>query len=133
MSVNRHVERVRREALAAQPPVEKKQFRKSDLIEVTALDPTVKLDIRYATTNNFLSTPFYTSAKAYLQRPAAEALVRAHKKLAKQGYGLLILDVISKGNELPPLSGPNAGVTDLKQFHMRLRAPRDRTRRIDWE
>jgi serine beta-lactamase-like protein LACTB len=31
----------------------------------------VKFDIRYATDNNFLGVPFYTSAKAYLQKPAA--------------------------------------------------------------
>src|SRR5262249_38015003 len=76
----------RREARAARPPREKGEFRKPDLVELTALDGTIKLDIRYATTNNFLGTPFYTSARAYLQRPAAEALVRVHKKLGEQGY-----------------------------------------------
>src|SRR5581483_105026 len=39
-----------------------------------------------------LGTPLYTSAKAFLQKPAAEALVRAHKKLGDKGYGLLIHD-----------------------------------------
>ncbi|MCI0457304.1 MAG: serine hydrolase, partial [Gemmataceae bacterium] len=88
----RPLDDLRRTALAAKPPVEKGKFRKPDLVEVTKLDPTVKLDIRYAVTNNFLGAPFYTSAKAYLQRPAAEAVVRAHKKLQKEGYGLLIHD-----------------------------------------
>jgi D-alanyl-D-alanine dipeptidase len=88
----RPLDRLRREALAAKPPAETGTFRPSDLVDVTALDPTIKLDIRYATTNNFLSTPFYSSAKAFLQRPAAEALVRAHRKLADQGYGLLVHD-----------------------------------------
>jgi CubicO group peptidase (beta-lactamase class C family)/D-alanyl-D-alanine dipeptidase len=83
---------LRREARAAKPPKETGDFRKSDLVELVKLDPTIKLDIRYATTNNFLSTPFYTSAKAFLQRPAAEALVRVHRKLAERGYGLLIHD-----------------------------------------
>jgi CubicO group peptidase (beta-lactamase class C family)/D-alanyl-D-alanine dipeptidase len=83
---------LRKEALAARPPREKGDFRKPDLVELVALDPTIKLDIRYAGTNNFLTTPFYTSAKAYMQRPAAEALVRAHRKLAKRGYGLLVFD-----------------------------------------
>jgi D-alanyl-D-alanine dipeptidase len=83
---------LRRESLAGRPPEEKGDFRKPDLVDVTTLDDTVKLDIRYATTNNFLSTPFYTSARAFLQRPAAEALVRVHKKLADQGFGLLIHD-----------------------------------------
>ncbi|HTU93592.1 MAG TPA: M15 family metallopeptidase, partial [Gemmataceae bacterium] len=83
---------LRRAALQAKPPEEKGDFRKPDLVELVRLDDSIKLDIRYATTNNFLSTPFYTSAKAFMQRPAAEALVRVHKKLAEQGYGLLVYD-----------------------------------------
>jgi serine beta-lactamase-like protein LACTB len=83
---------LRSQAVAAQPPPEKGEFRKPDLVDLTSLDDTIKLDIRYATTNNFLSTPFYTTAKAYLQRPAAVALERVHKKLADQGFGLLIQD-----------------------------------------
>jgi serine beta-lactamase-like protein LACTB len=88
----RPVAELRREALAARPPDEKGDFRKPDLVDMTSLDDAIKLDVRYATTNNFLSTPFYASAKAYLQRPAAEALVRVHRKLEAQGYGLLIHD-----------------------------------------
>ena len=54
--------------------------------------PRIKLDIRYATPDNFLSTPVYSSARAFLQRPAAAALLRAHRELIEQGYGLLIFD-----------------------------------------
>lgn len=83
-------------ALAAKPPAEKgtKQgsFRKSDLVEITKLDPTIQLDIRYATKNNFIGTPVYSQARAFLQRPAAESLVRVQRALAKEGYGLLIHD-----------------------------------------
>lgn len=57
-----------------------------------SLDPTVKLDIRYATANNFVGRPVYTAARAFLQRPAAEALVRAHRRVKDQGYGLLVFD-----------------------------------------
>jgi CubicO group peptidase (beta-lactamase class C family)/D-alanyl-D-alanine dipeptidase len=88
----RPLDELRREALAAAPPRETGDYRKPDMVDLTALDPTIKLDIRYASANNFLSTPFYSSAKAFLQRPAAEAVVRAHKKLDEQGYGLLIHD-----------------------------------------
>lgn len=83
---------LRREALAASPPNETGDFRASDLVELVKLDPSIKLDIRYATRNNFLSTPVYSQARAFLQRPAAEALVRAHRALAAKGYGLLIHD-----------------------------------------
>ena len=78
--------------LAQEPPKETGTFRKPDLVELIKLDRTIKLDIRYATSNNFLGRPVYTEARAFLQRPAAEALVRANKSLRKQGYGLIIHD-----------------------------------------
>jgi D-alanyl-D-alanine dipeptidase len=83
---------LRREALAAVPPREAGEFRPSDLVELTRLDSNIRLDIRYASTRNFLGTPVYTQARAFLQRPAAEALVRAHRTLQGLGYGLLIHD-----------------------------------------
>ena len=88
----RPVEELRAEALKQQPPSERGTFLKPDLVELVKLDPTIKLDIRYATTNNFLGTPVYTQARAFLQRPAAQALLRAHRELQAQGYGLLIHD-----------------------------------------
>src|SRR4051794_6094144 len=83
---------LRAEALKASPPREAGDFLPTDLVELTKLDPTIKLEIRYASTNNFLSTPMYTEARAFLQRDAAEAVVRANKKLHELGYGLLIHD-----------------------------------------
>jgi D-alanyl-D-alanine dipeptidase len=74
------------------PPQEKGSFRKADLVELIKIDPTFKLEIRYATSNNFVGRPVYTEARAFLQRPAAEALKRANQKLRQQGYGLLIFD-----------------------------------------
>ena len=82
---------IRKAALAGKPPVEKGEFLKPDLVDLATIDG-VKFDIRYATDNNFLATPFYTSAKAYMQKPAAEALGRVHAKLKEQGYGLLVFD-----------------------------------------
>ncbi|MCI0422414.1 MAG: M15 family metallopeptidase [Acidobacteria bacterium] len=63
-----------------------------DLVELITLDATLRLDIRYATSNNLVGRPVYDEARAFLQRPAAEALVRANQALKKQGYGLLIFD-----------------------------------------
>jgi D-alanyl-D-alanine dipeptidase len=83
---------LRAEALKAQPPVEQGDFLKPDLVELIKLDPTLKLDIHYASSNNFLGTPLYEEARAFLQRPAAEALVRVNRKLHEQGDGLLIFD-----------------------------------------
>lgn len=66
--------------------------KEADLIELIKLDKTIKLDIRYATDNNFTGRAVYPEARAFLQRPAAEALVRVHKKLKKRGLGLIIFD-----------------------------------------
>jgi D-alanyl-D-alanine dipeptidase len=80
------------EALRAQPPVESGDFRPAGLVELAPLDSSIHLDIRYATANNFLGTPVYAQARAFLQRPAAEALLRAVRRLAPLGYGVLIHD-----------------------------------------
>lgn len=77
---------------AQEPPKETGNFRKPDLVELVKLDRSIKLDIRYATSNNFLGRPVYKEARAFLQRPAADALVRANKALRKKGYGLIIHD-----------------------------------------
>ncbi len=74
------------------PPKESGEFLKPDLVELTELDSTFKLDIRYATTNNFLGKIVYSQARAFLQRPAAEALVRVSKRLREDGYGIVVFD-----------------------------------------
>ena len=74
------------------PPAESGAFLAPDLVEPARLDSTIHLDIRYATTNNFLGSVFYSSAHSFLQRPAAEAVVRAARALRPLGYGLLIHD-----------------------------------------
>jgi len=88
----RPIEQLTTGALAATPPVETGSFRKSDLIEFAKVDPSIHLDIRYATSNDFLGTPVYSQARAFLQRPAAEALLRIQQELKPLGYGLLIHD-----------------------------------------
>ena len=74
------------------PPKDPKATRPADLVELVKLDPTIKLDIRYAGANNFLGKPVYKEARAFLQRPAADALLAAHRDLARDGYGLMIHD-----------------------------------------
>lgn len=83
---------LRREALQQTPPRERGSFRAPELVDVQQLDSTIMLDIRYATSRNFLGMPLYETARALLQRPAAEALVRAHRRLAQWGLGLIVHD-----------------------------------------
>jgi D-alanyl-D-alanine dipeptidase len=76
----------------AGPPKGAGPYRASDLVELVKLDPTLKLDIRYATANNFVGRPVYPEARAFLQKPAAEALLAAHRWLKERGYGILVYD-----------------------------------------
>lgn len=76
----------------AKPPQESGTFRQPELVELIKLDPAIKLDIRYATSNNLVGRPVYTEARAFLQRPAAEALVKVNQELKPLGYGLLVFD-----------------------------------------
>ena len=88
----RPVEELRTEALKVRPPHERGNFRAPDLVELVKLDPAIKLDIRYASTNNFLGAAVYTQARAFLQAPAAAALVRAEHEVEVSGYGLIVHD-----------------------------------------
>ena len=74
------------------PPREPGPFRAADLVELVKIDPSIRLDVRYATANNFTGRPVYRQARAFLQRPAAEALVRVGRSLREHGYGLLVFD-----------------------------------------
>lgn len=86
------LETLRAAALKAQPPAESGNFLAPDLVELQPLDSTIHLDIRYATTDNFMGVQFYDQPRAFLQRPAAEALLRVQRRLQAQGCGLLIHD-----------------------------------------
>ena len=88
----RPIDELRREALVATPPAETGSFRVPELVDITALDSTISLDIRYATINNFLGTPVYERPVAMLQRPAAEALARANQALRPLRYTLMVYD-----------------------------------------
>jgi D-alanyl-D-alanine dipeptidase len=82
---------LRASALQKTPPIETAPRRPSDLLDLASI-PSIKFDIRYATSNNFMGFPLYDRPAAYLQRPAAEALGRVAQQLAKDGFGLLVYD-----------------------------------------
>ena len=85
------IDTVREGARRATPPVETGKVT-SDLVAVRSFDPAIRLDVRYAGTNNFLGQQIYERPGAFLQRPAAEAMARINRSLAPQGFGLLVHD-----------------------------------------
>ena len=65
--------------------------------DIETYEPSIMLDIRYATDNNFTKSQIYDCAKCLLRPEVAEALVRAHKELQKQGLGLKMHDCYRPG------------------------------------
>ena len=66
--------------------------RDYDLVELITIDPTIVLDIRYATTNNFAGQQVYPSRRCFLRRVAAERLKFVQEELRVQGLGLKVFD-----------------------------------------
>jgi zinc D-Ala-D-Ala dipeptidase len=62
------------------------------LLELIKLDPAIRLDMRYATANNFTGRILYDEARAFLAAPAAQAVARASKMAQADGFGLTIYD-----------------------------------------
>lgn len=62
------------------------------LVELIKLDPAIKLDMRYATMNNFTGRVLYDEARAFLATPAAQAVARASRSAQADGFGLTIYD-----------------------------------------
>lgn len=63
-----------------------------DFTDVKTLDPSIRLDIKYATTDNFTKSKIYDCPRCLLRPEAAEAIVKAHKSLKSKGLGLKMFD-----------------------------------------
>ncbi|WP_017665152.1 M15 family metallopeptidase [Porphyrobacter sp. AAP82] len=73
-------------------PVDPAADLPSDLVDLARHDSRVRLDIRYATSANFMGRVLYPVARAVAQRPVAEALSRVQTRAEAAGYGLLVFD-----------------------------------------
>jgi zinc D-Ala-D-Ala dipeptidase len=79
-------------ANAVTMPVDPAATATPDLVDLALFDPRLRLDIRYATTDNFMGRVLYPVARAMLQRPAAQALSRVQTRAEAHGFGLLVHD-----------------------------------------
>jgi D-alanyl-D-alanine dipeptidase len=64
-----------------------------DLVEITKIDPTILVELRYATSRNFIGRPLYpANARAFVRPSVALRLERAQSFLREHGYGIKIWD-----------------------------------------
>jgi D-alanyl-D-alanine dipeptidase len=63
-----------------------------ELQEIIKVIPSIKLDIKYATKNNFSGVAVYHQARAFSRKPVVQSLKKIQSELNKQGLGLKIFD-----------------------------------------
>ena len=64
------------------------------LVDVQSVDPTIVVDLRYATANNFTGSPLpgYEANRAFLRREAGAALARVQRDLRPRSLALKVFD-----------------------------------------
>jgi len=73
-------------------PADLTDYDTTEWTELTRLDSTIRLDLRYATTSNFVKAKMYDCGRCFLRPAVARAVVAAHRKLREQGLGLKMFD-----------------------------------------
>lgn len=63
-----------------------------DMVDIKAINSHIRLDIKYATSDNFTKQKVYSQPKAYLRKEVVEQLDKVQKDLEKQGLGLKVWD-----------------------------------------
>lgn len=69
---------------AANPISLEQKLEQAGYVDVTTIDPSIKVSLMYARSDNFVGAIMYTDLhKAYLHPEAAEAVVKAQQELHK--------------------------------------------------
>lgn len=73
-------------------PMQQRDTGTLEMIDITELDSGIVLDIRYATSNNFVERVMYDCSRCLLRKKVAQAVVNAHRELQKEHLGLKVFD-----------------------------------------
>jgi D-alanyl-D-alanine dipeptidase len=70
------------------------KFIEYGLIDIQSIDSSIRIDLKYATSDNFMGTPLYPKIGAYCVPELAHAIAAAQKTLKsiEPSYSLTILD-----------------------------------------
>lgn len=88
---------IKTDSLSAEDVKMDNYMRSFGLIRVSSLDPAIRVDLKYTTSDNFMHQVLYTHIKtAYLQQDVAERLVKCQRYLSSldTGLHLLIYDAV---------------------------------------
>lgn len=65
---------------------------RQDLVRIQDIDPTIRIEMRYAGSHNFTGRQIYAAPVCVMRRGTAEKLARANAEFAKRGFRLKIWD-----------------------------------------
>lgn len=68
------------------------RLRAAGFVEPARQDPTIRLDLRYATGVNFVHRKVYPSGRCFLREDVASRLLRVQERLRRIGLGLKLYD-----------------------------------------
>lgn len=93
--------------------------RPSVFVSLSDVDPSIELDIRYDTPNNFVGRPIegYHSPKCLLTRQAATALARAQREARAEGYSLKVYDCYRPQRAVSDFVSWARDATDTRMQH----------------
>ncbi len=88
----KEISELRKISKNSKPPTLDSLDSHKKLIDLKKLDEEFKLDIRYASTNNFMRSKFYVNERAFFNMSAADRLIEAKNELKELGYGIIVYD-----------------------------------------
>lgn len=74
------------------PEVKVPDYDTLEWADIAFLDSSIVIDMKYATTDNFVQEKMYECGRCFLRPQIARAVVRIHQNLQQQGYGLKMYD-----------------------------------------
>lgn len=85
------------DSLPAQAVAATIDYDSTQWLEMISLDSSILLDLRYATTDNFVNEAMYDCGRCFFRPAVARALLAAHRELRQQGLGLKFFDCYRPG------------------------------------
>jgi D-alanyl-D-alanine dipeptidase len=74
------------------PPPRLPDYDTTQWADIALLDSSILIDLKYATTDNFVQEQLYDCGRCFLRPAVAKAVVAAHLDLQARGLGLKMLD-----------------------------------------
>jgi len=100
--------------LPINPPVKERKLISFDYdttvwTDIGLIDTTIVLDLKYATTDNFVKEKMYECGRCFLRPEVATLILKAQQQLKKKGLSLKLFDCYRPKPIQMPIMSPRLG------------------------